>query len=903
MRMRTRSCSARDHSVVERSYGSVEERGVGCLADCCFIDPCKMFAPHSNNLIATNACNLPSCGTCSRVSNHVFVIDSARALRAAMHPMEASRFCRLHIVGLTGLTRKPQIIRGHLLRGALLGYIFAFSFESRSCSIGWLYVREIALRRCKVPVCSPYGQTTRKRVLAIQIPLLIHYLETCAFHSLMANTSAAGQAPASWHPPLWLHQPAMTIRGSQKVLRTMWLTKLCCTDPQRSAQVLGVRCCYATPARIHALTVVVHQRAPVRNFGDRSNNRTSLLAVAPVCGLAGKYLPPANTAFSTGVAGASSLISLWRCMSATGTGYSSRTNVGCYSRHHQLARNPLLFITLDHFPALSCWIVEQLSNLYLRSKKPALQRQAHKKTCTQVKPISWQSLNRDAMGNIDTASFDFDATQRDQRSIRSAVGEYSRMLLGTRVANDTPLVDAGLDSLASTELVQQLSERMGLKLPATLLFDTPATRTISKNVSRHFTPACYEAHAVDAVPMRHRSQQSGLCNDAERRQHERSIGNAVGEYSRQLLGSQAAKDTPLMDAGFDSLTSTELVKQLSERLGLELSVTLLFDAPATRAISKTASRYLTPACHRSRAVEAIKANAKVAEIKPCSPLQFCIVLNKHTTFLLWLISILAASSETSTSTFGPSMIYAFRVTLEHSRLLAAIRRVAPFFVRACGRLKGRVLVLDVPIVTRQQRDLVMADLDTRPKALYQFVSILDPHRVCSGQNSLCNLVITELRDGCLVGITTCHVFVDGLSEVDFLRTLAAEYSRPLSRIMQLLKSNFQYSRSIEYQQKHHLLGSIPWPVLLVGAALLISATYMQCMWNLDHTCNNSNIDSSVCCDCKPPDPGFCQSQGASRRYDPDDGSRTSTDLWLSRPGFFCHPKIFGVPMGTIRMMN
>ena len=55
---------------------------------------------------------------------------------------------------------------------------------------------------------------------------------------------------------------------------------------------------------------------------------------------------------------------------------------------------------------------------------------------------------------------------------------HAEQLLGAHVPADTPLMDAGLDSMAGTELVRRLGGQLGCELPATLLFDHPTSSSI-----------------------------------------------------------------------------------------------------------------------------------------------------------------------------------------------------------------------------------------------------------------------------------------------------------------------------------------------------------------------------------------------------------------------------------------
>ena len=72
--------------------------------------------------------------------------------------------------------------------------------------------------------------------------------------------------------------------------------------------------------------------------------------------------------------------------------------------------------------------------------------------------------------------------------IQSAVAS----LLGMLPPIEQPLMEAGLDSLASVELREALETSFGLKLSATVIFDYPSiealTQYIAKQHSSHITP-------------------------------------------------------------------------------------------------------------------------------------------------------------------------------------------------------------------------------------------------------------------------------------------------------------------------------------------------------------------------------------------------------------------------------
>jgi acyl carrier protein len=54
---------------------------------------------------------------------------------------------------------------------------------------------------------------------------------------------------------------------------------------------------------------------------------------------------------------------------------------------------------------------------------------------------------------------------------------------GTSLAADTPLMSAGLDSIATTALATTLAQRVDAELPQTLLFDHPTTGAVASFVA------------------------------------------------------------------------------------------------------------------------------------------------------------------------------------------------------------------------------------------------------------------------------------------------------------------------------------------------------------------------------------------------------------------------------------
>lgn len=69
-------------------------------------------------------------------------------------------------------------------------------------------------------------------------------------------------------------------------------------------------------------------------------------------------------------------------------------------------------------------------------------------------------------------------------SILVGVATKLHDFLGTKVETDSPLMQAGLDSVSATEVTRLLSEEFRVTLPSTLLFDYPTVEDISGFLTR-----------------------------------------------------------------------------------------------------------------------------------------------------------------------------------------------------------------------------------------------------------------------------------------------------------------------------------------------------------------------------------------------------------------------------------
>ena len=72
------------------------------------------------------------------------------------------------------------------------------------------------------------------------------------------------------------------------------------------------------------------------------------------------------------------------------------------------------------------------------------------------------------------------AAALDPEGLLALIRNAVEAVVGNPVGDNQPLMAAGLDSLAATELQQGLADSLGLELPSTLVFDYPTTSAMAE---------------------------------------------------------------------------------------------------------------------------------------------------------------------------------------------------------------------------------------------------------------------------------------------------------------------------------------------------------------------------------------------------------------------------------------
>merc|ERR1712151_224305 len=188
-------------------------------------------------------------------------------------------------------------------------------------------------------------------------------------------------------------------------------------------------------------------------------------------------------------------------------------------------------------------------------------------------------------------------------------------------------MEAGLDSLAAVEYGSILTKQFsGIQLPATLMFDQPTTNMIGELIANELKDKMTVTEMQGGEEIIEEvsdddddSDDDDSSSEEERRKRKKKKkkgskakkqvvrkvggGEAVQVYkgpsaeevmgtvkgaAMDLIGSESLDaDTPLMEAGLDSLAAVEYGSILAKQFtGIQLPSTLMFDHPATNMIAE-----------------------------------------------------------------------------------------------------------------------------------------------------------------------------------------------------------------------------------------------------------------------------------------------------------------------------
>ena len=101
-------------------------------------------------------------------------------------------------------------------------------------------------------------------------------------------------------------------------------------------------------------------------------------------------------------------------------------------------------------------------------------RQTYSSMQAQTQPKTRMTKRRPSAASASVGSH-----TRSRDSMIQELTAITATIIGPAVSADAPLMSAGLDSIATTELAALMSERFNTELPQTLLFDHPSLQSVA----------------------------------------------------------------------------------------------------------------------------------------------------------------------------------------------------------------------------------------------------------------------------------------------------------------------------------------------------------------------------------------------------------------------------------------
>ena len=149
-------------------------------------------------------------------------------------------------------------------------------------------------------------------------------------------------------------------------------------------------------------------------------------------------------------------------------------------------------------------------------------------------------------------------------------------LEGQDLDTELPLVDMGLDSLATAQLVQNLNAKLNVDIPPSFLFDYPTVQKLSPRI-------------IELLPAEVTQPQSAFSISQPQfsiAEMQSLVLNLVQELvGNELEGQDLDTELPLVDMGLDSLATAQLVQNLNAKLNVDIPPSFLFDYPTVQKLS------------------------------------------------------------------------------------------------------------------------------------------------------------------------------------------------------------------------------------------------------------------------------------------------------------------------------
>ncbi|PKT67605.1 hypothetical protein CW362_39520, partial [Streptomyces populi] len=165
--------------------------------------------------------------------------------------------------------------------------------------------------------------------------------------------------------------------------------------------------------------------------------------------------------------------------------------------------------------------------------------------------------------------------------------------------------DLGLESASGVELVERLGSVLQLRLPATLLYESPTPKVLAQVLGLELKGAARRATASAASAVTARPEKTSAVSasasvrdsdwlrgltEAAPAERDEQLLDLIRDEAAAVLGHSDPREVDLArsfnDLGLESQSAEDLCERLAAVLRLRLSATLLYDSPTPRALAR-----------------------------------------------------------------------------------------------------------------------------------------------------------------------------------------------------------------------------------------------------------------------------------------------------------------------------
>ncbi|HEX2927665.1 MAG TPA: SDR family NAD(P)-dependent oxidoreductase [Ruminiclostridium sp.] len=148
---------------------------------------------------------------------------------------------------------------------------------------------------------------------------------------------------------------------------------------------------------------------------------------------------------------------------------------------------------------------------------------------------------------------------------------------------ETPFVEFGIDSILSTEFIKEINEKIGIELRTTEIYSSSNIESLVEKIYSNYKEKLLVIAGSSQEPV-YKAQASGNKNEGAIKTTvdiRKYIEDEIVDCLSSVLSigqDDFDKETPFIEFGIDSILSTEFIKELNVKMGIELRTTEIYSS-------------------------------------------------------------------------------------------------------------------------------------------------------------------------------------------------------------------------------------------------------------------------------------------------------------------------------------